>query len=805
MLIGARFCAADPIPWDANAQGRNITALCADPQGHVFIATEGQGVWQFDPAAPKDKQYTQFTTKDGLGSDDVYALLSDAKGRLWAGTLHGLSVYNGRQWKTYGPTEGVGGFRVFALAACPTTGDLWIATEGGLTRYLVKQDRWTQYSRLDGLPSDAVQCLAFNKRGDLFVGTQADGIAIATAAADYKTWRVVRGPAQMPSTPGGAGLPTDLMNCLCAASDGTVYAGTTTGLARSGDNGLTWRFLRGADWEAKVAGLYHGPKPVKTDTHGLSLLEDWVTCLADDGAGHLLVGHRQQGLEVVSLKDGSRLFPGPKDSQPTDFVNALLPLSDGSALIGGCGGGLLQMPLPGAVVKPAPAPQAASAQTAFPALPSSAKPPTLAELNAMLRVVSAVAPDKAELQPKAVALDDDWTTKGDWQGRYGRYWACLCAMSYAPFNYIWGAGWQKVDYRTRIGPNHGPGDKARYWVNSPYTVDPRALELPPTYLDSRIKKGLTRPDVYRRESEVDDHGEAYPLTMDGPHDYVTLTVPSGLFYLSLYDNNYNGYQGRERTRDYRLSVRPHLSTSSLADSSHFPQQPEWAHGRIENFWGGVWKRFLVRGPVALTIEVNRNNSMNTILPAVMLDLVDEEPPPYFQTVSQWEAQQAQQNKIRQLLAAHPALFHAATSEAEAANSLCRTLTQVQVINSAWYAANSRRFYRPLLAWYAAQARQPSAKGNSRLQQRLATCYYQMGIYPQWEEAQKRTGLTSAREIEKALRWDGVTNTDSDYNVVTNFLTSHPQIMTANNNTVDASSRRNLEISQLAKRGKHIEH
>ena len=431
LLLSASSLAAAPLPWDAGNQGAFVTSLCTDRHNHTFIATEDQGVWQFDPSAPVGNQYTHFTTADGLGSDDVYAVLCDAKGRLFAGTLHGLSVYNGRKWKTYGPLEGLSGFRVFALAACPTTGDVWIATEGGLTRYLPGQDRWQQYSRLDGLPSDAVQCLAFNKRGDLFAGTQADGIVIATAASGYKTWRVVRGPRQMPNTPGGDGLPTSLINCLYVASDDTVCAGTTTGLASSKDSGQTWRFLRGADWEAKVNGLYHGPKPQATDTQGRLLLEDWVTSLADDGAGHLLIGHRQQGLEVVNLLDGKRLFPGPKDSQPTDYVMALLPQPDGTALIGGYGGGLLQRSLPDAVAKPAlasqttPTPQTASTNQEPSAPPTAAKPPTLAELKALLRVVSAVPPDKAELQPKAIALDDDWVTEGDWLGRYGRYWACL--------------------------------------------------------------------------------------------------------------------------------------------------------------------------------------------------------------------------------------------------------------------------------------------------------------------------------------------------------------------------------------------
>jgi len=494
-----------PFPWDADHQGRFLESLARDRQGRIWVATEGQGVWCFDSAASAGKQWTQFTAKEGLGGDNVYALLVDAQGRVWAGTVHGVSVYDGKAWKTYGPLEGLGGCRVFALASCPTTGDVWIATEGGLTRYLTRTDRWQQYTQSDGLPSNAVQALAFNKSGDLFAGTQSDGIAIASAGNDYRSWRVVRGPASLPGTAGGVGLPSGLINCLHVAQDSTVYAGTTAGLARSSDSGKTWRFLRGADWldkhiweqsqiwqdtglvdQADVRAIEvlpqsgpavriaaggsgegewkadHGflggqtfhvstlmdtsavqnPAPqsvyqsarwgsffytvshlkpgvscrvrlhlaevafdkpgqrvfnvtvngrrvlthediraeaeaenkvivkefvVPADAQGrivlafrgtyplplpdkhspYELAEDYITALAEDGAGHLLVGHRQKGLEMLDTQTGKHVAPIAGGSLSTGFVTALLPRPNGTLLIGGYGIGLSQMPIIG--------------------------------------------------------------------------------------------------------------------------------------------------------------------------------------------------------------------------------------------------------------------------------------------------------------------------------------------------------------------------------------------------------------------------------------------------------------------------
>ncbi|MDQ3812446.1 MAG: hypothetical protein M3347_00685, partial [Armatimonadota bacterium] len=81
--------------------------------------------------------------------------------------------------------------------------------------------------------------------------------------------------------------------------------------------------------------------------------------------------------------------------------------------------------------------------------------------------LGAVAPGQ-ENQFVVTALDDDWMTQGDWLGRYGRYWACLAAML-SPQDYVWGAGWQKVDYNSRIGPNATKDDTIRYWVHWLYT------------------------------------------------------------------------------------------------------------------------------------------------------------------------------------------------------------------------------------------------------------------------------------------------------------------------------------------------
>ncbi len=777
-IVASTYAANPPPPpvpasfsWNRDVQGAFVVSLCRDQNGAVWIGTEDQGIWRYDASLPKDKAYTHFTRKNGLVDDNAYALVCDAKGRVWVGTLnHGVSVYNGKQWQTYAPPNGPLGLRVFALAASSTDGDIWIATEAGLTRYSLTRNTWTNYTRANGLPADSVDALAFGKDGTLYVGTQCDGMAIASPADDYHQWRIVPGPAQMPASPTGNGLPSRLINCLLAANSGTVFAGTPNGLALSTDSGQTWTFRRGADWRDKVKGLWHGPPPTQNGDPGPLFAEDYITCLAEDAAGHLWIGHRQHGLEVWDLTAQKRLYPGAAENSPSDYVTALLTQTALPALVGWYSNGLTQtgpvVPKPN-MGRTALAPPAIAV---IPPLPQPAAPPDLSELNDLREQVSRVKANPQEMQPQVTALADDWLTEGDWLGRYGRYWACLCATFHPiPEDYLWGAGWEPVNYDLTTGPNHAPDDRLRYWMGRRYTDDPTSLELPPTYLYSRILRGYTDARNDRRDTIVDDHGEAYPQSLNGPHVYCTLTIPTGLFTLSLY-SLLRGRYGMDRIHDHLFSIRVHTGLA-LEDVSTFASQPELARSRLRQTPFGVWKRFLVRGPTTLTVEMNRNGSFNTSLSAVMLDLIDEDPPPYFHTVDQWNALQAQREKTRQAWAVQPRPFHPAASEGEAATLLFDALEEKRLTNSVWWATESRRYYAPLLRWYAALARQPAPGSRTRLYQHLATCCYQMGQYAAWEGFQQAAGQVTARQVEKSLRWDGVTDSYSGlgYEVVTAHL------------------------------------
>ncbi len=81
-----------------------IFAITSDRDNNIWIGTNKGGASKFDL---KTKKFINYTTEDGLGSNYVYTVFRDSKDRLWFGSLGGeLTVYDGKTFKKLGEKEG---------------------------------------------------------------------------------------------------------------------------------------------------------------------------------------------------------------------------------------------------------------------------------------------------------------------------------------------------------------------------------------------------------------------------------------------------------------------------------------------------------------------------------------------------------------------------------------------------------------------------------------------------------------------------------------------------------------------------
>jgi len=112
--------------------------------------------------------WRNFTTKDGLPSDKAYSVRIDGD-RVLVGTHDGLAVYENEKWRTYTTEDGLAHNGVVSIDVSEITGDVWIGTLGGLSRW--SSGKFTTFNQFNsGMPNDLVYCVYCDGK-DIWVAT----------------------------------------------------------------------------------------------------------------------------------------------------------------------------------------------------------------------------------------------------------------------------------------------------------------------------------------------------------------------------------------------------------------------------------------------------------------------------------------------------------------------------------------------------------------------------------------------------------------------------------------------------------
>jgi ligand-binding sensor domain-containing protein len=103
-----------------------ITDLAFDASGKLWLATCTRGVSVRDARG----RFQRLTERDGL-ADDYVLSVQEIAGRIFIGTLRGLSILSGSQIVNLGIEQGLSGSEVHD--AVLYAGEVWVATDGGLS------------------------------------------------------------------------------------------------------------------------------------------------------------------------------------------------------------------------------------------------------------------------------------------------------------------------------------------------------------------------------------------------------------------------------------------------------------------------------------------------------------------------------------------------------------------------------------------------------------------------------------------------------------------------------------------------
>ncbi len=199
----------------------DVYAIAEDKDGNIWFGTDKGGVAKYDPHASKSK-FRIFDIKDGFRSNRVFTIFSDAGGRLWFGTLGGyLTVYDGTSFKTLDDKAGLKNQFIISLTG-DKKGNLWIGTYGGgLYEYDGKV--FQQYDIADGTSSNSAYSLASDDEDNLWIGANM-GVDKFIHNGEYRF-------IHFSKDEGFGGIEAN-PNAVCMDNKGDIWFGTILGAVR---------------------------------------------------------------------------------------------------------------------------------------------------------------------------------------------------------------------------------------------------------------------------------------------------------------------------------------------------------------------------------------------------------------------------------------------------------------------------------------------------------------------------------------------------------------------------------------------
>ncbi len=174
-VIDPRTSSVSSIPAVA-AIGKEIVSVVVDPDGSVWLATDGGGVYVYQPRTGKLRS---FTTKEGLPDNRVRSLYRDSHGTLWAATAAGVAQLQGDRWKSVDKMNGL-----FCTAIGEDqAGNIWVGTNGdGL--WSIGKNGVRHLTAANGLNSNYIRSLAIGADRSLWIAGSngADRLDLTTSS-----------------------------------------------------------------------------------------------------------------------------------------------------------------------------------------------------------------------------------------------------------------------------------------------------------------------------------------------------------------------------------------------------------------------------------------------------------------------------------------------------------------------------------------------------------------------------------------------------------------------------------------------
>jgi diguanylate cyclase (GGDEF)-like protein/PAS domain S-box-containing protein len=257
-LLPLRGPAADGLP------SQHISALLAARDGSLWFGSSDAGLAHWWPGADR-WEYFRGDASDprGIAHDAVLTLSEDRGGRIWIGTLGGLSVRDGNTTRSYhavpGDPHSLSDETVTAIHQA-ANGTIWIGTRSGLNRFDADSSggHFSRYLMHDGLAADTVFGILEDAEGLLWISTNRGISAFDRARKSFHNFSLKDGLQGLEFNAGAA----------AALSDGHLAFGGSDGINLFDPAGI--RFSRYAA-PVVITGIQVDGRPVAPPQPGTDL------------------------------------------------------------------------------------------------------------------------------------------------------------------------------------------------------------------------------------------------------------------------------------------------------------------------------------------------------------------------------------------------------------------------------------------------------------------------------------------------------------------------------------------------------
>ena len=533
---------------------------------------------------PKDKTSLQSSNKISSPKFILSSLVT-SNGSIYAGTEgEGLFIKDCHDsiWRKDSTFEHVGGTNVFALCE-DIYGRIWAGTlDCGVC--VLDESGWSRLSIPEGMPGSHIYALCPTRNGNVWIATDA---GLCRYSEESKNLFVHNRYT---------GLCTEEISAIAETPSGAILAGSAChGLFRT-DKSSQW-----TNW-LKLKTTSQRINSISTRKDGSILLTsneaiEWST---NEGNAWHILAKRNPGCAkpvtstfydkcaIIGYEENSLRHITPnsrKSALPFTIPKGAVRITSLSfrkdiLAIGTYGNGVLIV-------------DKRKRQKMI-------KRKRIRRFHGIKHTILASSKQSIVQNKNCFYMKDDWETKGNWCGRYGLRTAVLCAQ-HAPYGSDIICSDPRYKVSAAIGDNKTENDVLRHWVHWSFTTNPNVLHNPHI--------------GHRRQSEWDDHSEAYPQSNPGPNLLITVDIPGGWHENALYFFNKDGAHGNNFRRDYTIKV---------FDGSKSGGVP-LAKSRIRRFRNGIYKRFAIKGPGKYTFLIERDNSFSTILSGVFIQQMSESP------------------------------------------------------------------------------------------------------------------------------------------------------------------------------------